>query len=258
MGSKTSTKTKRTPYDPTAVANANSTLAGANTAAQGTIAANSPALQAAIDRIQTNIAAPPAYLTGAREQLGKTIGGDYLDPSTNPHAAGIADLIAKRTQGGYNASFGASGRSHGGLAALLSSQGVGDALGQFYGNMYEQERGRQQQATMAAPAFHADEYTDMNALFPAVSNLAMLPLNAANAFGAGVTNVNAPYTTEKTTQKTGGMGGLLGTGLGLASMIGGAFFPPAGLLPAGAGGALGGISNPYGMGGLSGMMKVLG
>lgn len=258
MSSKTKSKTTRTPYDAAAVASANAGLADANRQAQATIAQFSPALTGAINNIQAKIASPPGYLTSARQTLDNTIRGDFLDPSTNPHAAGIADLIAKRTQAGYNQTFGASGRSRGGLAALLSSQGVGDALGQFYGNLYEQERGRQQQAVGMAPGFHADEYTDLNALFPAVSNLAMLPLNAANAYGAGVTNVNAPYTTEKTTQKSGGLGQVLGTGLGLAGMIGGAFFPPAGLLGGAAGAGPGGISNPYGMGGLAGMMKVLG
>ncbi len=259
MSSKSKTKTKVTPYDPAAIAAGQGALNSGFDAAKATQAQFSPVINAAISQIGQQIGNPPAYQTDARQTLDNTIRGDFLDPATNPHAAGIADLIAKRTQGGYNASFGASGRSHGGLAALLSSQGVGDALGQFYGNLYEQERGRQQQAVGMAPTFHQDEFTGINNLLPAVSGASNMPLNTAGAFASGIGNLIQPYATTNTTQKTGGLGQVLGTGLGLASMIGGAFFPPAGILGGAAGGLGGGaISNPYGMGGLSGMMKVLG
>ena len=96
------------------------------------------------------------------------------------------------------------------------------------------------------PAFHQDDYTDINALFPAVSNTAMMPLNAANAYGNGVTTVNSPYTSETTTQKTGGLGAVLSPILGLAGMVGGAMLPGgglAGLLGGGAGTAGGLIKN---------------
>lgn len=256
MANKTKTKTKVTPYDPAAIKAGQGALDSGFAAAQARQAQFSPAIDAAIAQIGQNIAAPPAYQVSARDQLNKTISGDYLGPETNPHAAGIADLIAKRTQGGYNASFGASGRSHGGLAALLSSQGVADALGQFYGNLYEGERGRQQQAIGMAPAFNQDEYTGLNNLIPAVNNASMMPLNTAGAYASGMGNLIAPYATTKTTQKTGGLGSVLSTGLGLAGMIGGAFLPPVGML----GGAMGGltntmdaaggaISNPWGMAG---------
>lgn len=235
MGGKTKTKTKVTPWGPAegSIKGALAGLDSANATAQGTIAQWSPALNAAIGQIQSNIAHPPQYTTDARTQLDKTINGDYVN--SNPYTEGMAKLIADKTQGGYNASFGASGRTHGGLAALLSGQGVGDALGTFYGNQYEGERGRQQQAIMASPAFHQDEYTDINQLFPAVQNTAMLPLNAANAYGSGVTNVSSPYNTTNTTQKkTMGLADIIG----MAAQVGGAFMgvPPVGLM-----GGMGGI-----------------
>ncbi len=263
MSSKSKTKTKVTPYDPAAIAAGQGALNSGFDAATATQAQFSPVINAAIARIGQQIAAPPAYQTDARQTLDNTIRGDFLAPDTNPWAKGIADLIAKRTQGGYNASFGAAGRSHGGLAALLSSQGVGDALGQFYGNLYEQERGRQQQAVGMAPAFNQDEYTGINNLLPAVSGASNMPLGTANLYAGGLCSLIAPYTTTNTTTKKGGLGQTLATGLGLASMIASPFFPPAGMLggaagAAGAAGPLGAISNPFGSGGLSGMMKVLG
>lgn len=245
MGGSTKQTTTRTPYDVGAVASANSTLANANTQAQGTIAQYSPALNNALNGIQKNIASPPAYLTDARNQLDKTINGDYLSPDSNPYTSSIADLIAKKTQGSYNTTFGASGRSHGGLAAQLSTQGVGDALQSFYGNQYNNERSNQMQAVGAAPSFHADENTDANALFAGVHNLAMMPLDAANAYGSGVTTVNSPYTTDTTTTKQSmGLGQVLGMAAQVAgaAMTGGASLLPS-ALSAGAG-ALGSLTSP--------------
>lgn len=211
MGTKQTQKVA--PYDPAAIKAGQTALDTGYGATQASLAKYSPALDAAIGQIGKNIAAPPAYLTDARGQLDHTINGQYLDPASNPYAGGMADLIAKRTGGQYNQTFGASGRAHGGLASMLSGQGVADALGSFYGGIYENERGRQQQATFAAPSFHQDEYTDANNLIPAVSNVSMMPLGAANTYASGMGNLIAPYTT--TTQKQSGLGTILGPALGL-------------------------------------------
>lgn len=239
MSSKSTTKTTNTPYDTGAIKASTDALSGAYGQSQNTIAQNSPALQTAINQIQHNIAAPPQYATDARAQLDKTINGGYLDPASNPYAGGMAKLIGDRTQGNYNATFGASGRSHGGLAALLSGQGVADALGGFYGNIYNTERGNQQAATMAAPAFNQDEYTATNALFPAVSGATMLPLNAANSYAGGTGSLLSPYGTQTQTQRQSMLPQLIGA----AAMIGSSFIPGAG--------ALGGLSGLMGGGGIA-------
>lgn len=220
MSSKSSQTTKTTPYDPTAIKGAEGNLSSAYGQTQGTIAQYSPALNQAISQIQQNIASPPQFMTDAASNLDATINGKYLDPSTNPYSAGMAKLIADRTQGEYNSTFGGSGRTHGGLAALLSGQGVGDALNNFYGNIYNTERGYQNADTMGAPAFHQGQYTDINELFPAVQNTAMLPLNAANSYAGGLSGLISPYTTQKQTVKQG-FG--LQQALGLAAMAAGAF-----------------------------------
>lgn len=239
MSKKTKTKTTVTPYDPAAIKAGQGALDSGFAQAQATQSSLSPMITAEIARLGQQVGNPPAYQASARTQLNDTINGKYLDPASNPHAAGMADLIAQRTQGGFNATFGASGRSHGGLAALLSSQGVGDALGQFYGNMYEGERGRQMQAIGMAPTFAQDEFTGINNLLPAVNNASMMPLNTANSYAQGMGNLIAPYATTNTTQKTGGLGQVLSTGLGLASMIGGAAMGmPPGMMSMGGGGGL--------------------
>lgn len=233
MSKKSKSTSKVTPWDPAAIKRGTGALDSGYGQAQGTIAQWSPALNQAISQIQTNIAHPPSYVTDAQAELDKTIKGDYLSPDSNPYASGMAQQIADRTQGNYNATFGASGRAHGGLAALLSSQGVGDALNNFYGNIYNTERGRQTAATMAAPAFHQDQYTDINELFPAVQNTANLPLAAASQYAGGLSGLLSPYTTTKTTQKQSMLPALLG----LAAQIGGAAFGVPGMGSLGGGGS---------------------
>lgn len=247
MSSKSTTKTATTPYDPAAIKAGESALSGGYGSAQGTITQWSPALNQAISQIQQNIASPPQFMTDARNNLDKTINGYYLDPSTNPYSAGMAKLIADRTQGEYNTTFGASGRSHGGLAALLSSQGVGDALGSFYNNIYNTERGYQNADTMGAPAFHQGEYTDINELFPAVQNTAMLPLNAANAYAGGLSGLLSPYSNQKTTQKQSPG---LAQYLGLAAQLAGAVASGGATLPMmGASMAMNSMQQPVGVSG---------
>jgi hypothetical protein len=247
VSKKTKTKTKTTPWDPAAIKAGESALQSGYGQAQGTIAQYSPALNSAIGQIQQNIATPPSYVTDARNELDKTIKGDYLDPSTNPYSEGMAKLIADRTQGNYNATFGASGRAHGGLAAQLSTQGVGDALNSFYGNIYNTERGRQYGATLAEPGFHQDEYTDINQLFPAVANTANLPLNAANTYAGGLSGLLSPYNTSTTTQKQS----MLPQILGLAAQAAGAFATGGASLAGGAGGLGGLLAAPMATTGLS-------
>lgn len=239
MGSKKTSTTKSTPWGPAdgAIKGALGSMTAGNANAQAMYDQFRPAQTAAIQQISDRIAAPPAYVTAARDQLGKTINGDYI--GANPHTSAIADQIAQRTGAQYNSTFGAAGRAHGGLAALLSGQGVGDALQSLYGNQYNAERGMQQQAIMAAPGFHQDENTDIQALFPAMNNAAMGPLQAASLYGQGVNNVAGQYGTQKTTEKTP-FG--LAQAAGLAMQLGGAI---------GTGGASLGMG---GMGGLSGIL----
>jgi hypothetical protein len=254
MSTKTKTTSSNTPWAPAQpyITSSLSALQGANQQGQANLNANMGGLNAAIANVNQSVAAPPAYLTDARSQLDKTINGDFVN--SNPYTSDIANQIAAKTGAQYNSTFGAAGRSHGGLAALLSGQGVGDALQNFYSNQYNTERGLQQQAMMAAPGFHQDQAgTDINALLPGIQASAMLPGQVAGQYAGGVAGATSPYVQNTTTQKTGGLGQILSTGLGLAAQVGGAFMGmPPGL---GAGGGLGGLAgliNPSQIGNFGG------
>ena len=247
MGSKTKTKTDVAPpsWALGTIKGALGSETDAFNSANDTLKQYAPYQKDAIDFAHNNMTNPSAFTTDAQGLLDNTINGQYLTPGTNPYEAGMAKQIADQTGGQYASTFGASGRAHGGLAALLSSQGVGNALDNFYGNIYEQERSRQQQAMMAAPAFHADQFTAANEMFPQINATAMGPLQAAALYGNSVAGTVGPYGTTTTTQKTPfGLQQAIGLGMMGASMIPGV----GNILGLGGAGAYG--ASPFGMAGL--------
>jgi hypothetical protein len=248
-GKKTKQTTTTTPWAPAqpSITGALTGLDAANQNATQAIQQFTPSLDAAISKATGTMNNPPQYLTDARTQLDKTINGDYVN--SNPWTGAMADQIAQKTGAQYNSTFGARGRATGGLAALLSGQGVGDALANFYGGQYNMERGIQNQAIGAAPAFHQDEYTDANNAANLINQRVMLPLTAANSYGAGVTQVSSPYNTSTTVQKQSG--GMMQQIIGLGLMAAGAATGNPALMMAGSGMAGGG-------GGGGGMMGLLG
>lgn len=237
MGSSTKkTTSDNTPWAPAQpfVLDSFGALQNANNRSQANLNVAQPYIDSAIQRIGANITAPPSYNATARRELERTINGDYVN--SNPHTGGIADLIAAKTGAQYNSTFGAAGRSRGGMAALLSGQGVGDALRSFYSDTYNNERQLQQQAIMAAPGFNQDEYTAINNFMPVAQASTLLPLQGATAYSGGVANAAAPYVRNVTTERTTpsllsqiasgvgivsqGLGAALGGG-GMAGMMGG-------------------------------------
>ncbi len=249
MGSKKKTTTKSTPWGPAegAIKGSLASMTAGNANAQATYDQFKPAQTMAVQQIVDRMQAPPSYAVDARSQLGKTINGDYVN--SNPHTGAIADLIAQKTGAQYNSTFGAAGRAHGGMAALLSGQGVGDALQSFYSDQHGRERGMQQQAIMAAPGFQQAENIDAQALFPMINNMAMGPLQAAALYGQGVNGVAGQYGTQKTTEKTP-FG--LQQAIGLAMMAGGAATGNPMMMSGGAGMAGGGGSSGGGYTGVGG------
>lgn len=250
MSTKKTTTSSNTPWAPAQpyITDSLGAMQTANNQGQATLAANMPGAQSALTGAINTANHPPAYATDARAQLDKTINGDYVN--SNPYTGAIADLIAKKTGAQYDSTFGAAGRAHGGLAALLSGQGVGDALQSFYGSQYNNERGMQQQAIGMAPSFNQDEYTGVNNIVPAMTGMAAAPGQIAGQYANGVTNATSPYVQNKTTQTSGGLGQILATGLGLASMVAAPFTGGASL---GMSGLMGGMGA-----GLGGAGKFLG
>jgi hypothetical protein len=261
--SKTTTTVAPPSWAQGTITNALGAERGAYNQGSGLFSQFEPAIKTAIGNTAALAAKPPQFQLDAQNQLDKTINGDYLTPDSNPYEAAMGKQIADQTTANYNTAFGGAGRSHGGLAALLSSQGVGNALDNFYGNIYNQERGLQQQATLNEPSLNADQYTGANNLISETQAASMTPEQLAALYGSSVAGTVGPYgtTTQKTTQPFG-LSQLLGLGL----MAGGAIMgsPSAAMgganmaSAASAGSGLAGLippitipSSPYGNAGLS-------
>lgn len=116
---------------------------------------------------------------GGSEQMLKTIRGDYLNPDSNPYLAAtykaasrpMVEQFRDATMPGIDSSFIKSGR-YGSGAYADQQQKAQDVLGRnlgelatgIYGQNYQQERGRQDQAVANAPAYAQSDYNDAQAL----------------------------------------------------------------------------------------------
>lgn len=83
------------------------------------------------------------------QQLGATIGGDYL-AGGNPYLDDVVARSQRSAQSGINATFGGAGRTGGGLHQQALATGMGDVAAGIYAPAYEAERSRQLGAAMGA------------------------------------------------------------------------------------------------------------
>jgi hypothetical protein len=117
-----------------------------------------PYVKPALDKYSTDLQNyqidPYGVMPSAMKEFQNTIGGMYLDPSTNKYLEDYFRLGAERIKGSLSPSFGhmqAFGQHSGYNEAL--SRGLGDFSTGLYGGAYNKERDRQSQLTAAAPAF---------------------------------------------------------------------------------------------------------
>lgn len=225
MGGSTKTKTTVKPSKLTApyVSSNLANLQDSYEGSKDTTARLGPVLSNLTDYVNNIVNNKPAYMQTGEDQLNKTARGDYVN--SNPWLDNIAQQTGDQAQAGYNSTFGASGNAHSGLAALLSSQGVANAIAQFRGGEYDRERSLQQQAIGATPAFYQNSFAGVNPLIAAANAENTLPIQNAVNYSNAMTGATAPYTTTKTKQSSGGgLGSIIGgaLSLGLAPFTGGA------------------------------------
>lgn len=136
--------------------------------------------QTAAFKATGDVAASQAPLfAGSREELMKTVRGDYLDPNTNPYLKKTYDAAAADMTDAYRtgtapmlgveaAKSGAFGGSDYNEAAALSRYGYRRNLENLatdvYGGNYAAERGRQLSAEGMVPGMAAAEYMPSQAL----------------------------------------------------------------------------------------------
>lgn len=187
-------------------------------------------------------------LTDANSTLDDFISGKML--GANPYASSLADQVAGKANNSWASTTGASGRSGGGLAALLQGQGVGDALQEFYSNQYNTDRANQLQAIGLSPSIQSAQLAPYSTLGQLGALAVGLPQQVSGNYASQVQGIAEPYKTTTTkTKQGGGIGSILGPALGIA----GSFLMP------GVGTALGSAVGGAAGGGLaSGIGSALG
>lgn len=186
----------------------------------------------------------------SQSQLTATARGDYLDPSTNPAwapmAQSITDAYSKGTAAQTDAAFARSG-AYGGSAyrdqTQTNQKALGDSLATASGNLYNSERLNQLRATGQAPEMATADFQNAQALLGVgdtyrqntqeglnqqyqtwlqqqqwpYQNLDVLSNAIRTSMGGGGSSTTTqpdPYRSNPTAGALGG--GLLGYGLGSA------------------------------------------
>lgn len=194
--------------------------------AQDAIKGAIPEIQGQYQNDQNNTLVPQA-----QGYLSQAIGGNFLDPSTNPHLGALTKSITDPVQARLSAQFGAAGRGNSGDAARYISEGMTSGLAAPLFSQYNTERGLQQNAAQMAPAMQAADSLPLDQMIQRLTQIGGLGRQGTT-------------TTEGTTTTTPSIGqtisGAALTGLGLMQGM-----PKFGL-SAGAPSMFGGMQTPAG------------
>jgi hypothetical protein len=148
------------------------------------------------------VASDQSSLNGAIAANDATVSGQYLTPDTNPYLADIARRVSGIAGANVNATFGGKGRSSGGLAGYYAGKGVTDSLTDLYGQQYDNERARQQQAIAQSVGLDQQRYAAPQALISAGQNISARPFDIAQQQGgilAQIARLGGTTTSNGTT-----------------------------------------------------------
>jgi len=117
------------------------------------------ALQLATARALSN-----PLLSSSQSEINKILGGDYLDPTSNPYSTALYNQIAGDVTSGVQSQFSKAGRLGSAANQGVLAEELGKVASQVYGDQYNRERDRMFQATQLAPQLAAADYQDIQAL----------------------------------------------------------------------------------------------
>ena len=122
-----------------------------------------PATQQALQMQESRAVAGNPLVTQAQNEIGATLGGDYLREG-NPHTTALTNRIAGDVRQGVDSSFAGAGRYGSGLHAQSLARGIGDAVAPIHYQNYARERGAMQDAAQLAPGLAREDYADIGQL----------------------------------------------------------------------------------------------
>ena len=120
----------------------------------------SPETQAALGT-QTDRAVQGNPLLGqAQDYTGDVLGGQYLDPASNPFFQGTMDSIISAIRPGVDSMFAGGGRAGSPAHAEALGRGVSRGAMPYFANEYGRERGIMEGAANRAPGLAREDYFD--------------------------------------------------------------------------------------------------
>lgn len=182
----------------------------------------------------TNRALQGSPLLGqAQGYTGDVLGGQYLDPASNPFFQGTMDSIVSAIRPGVDSMFAGGGRAGSPLHAEALGRGVSRGAMPYLSNLYQQERGIMEGAAGRAPGLAREDYYDIDRLrgvggirqAQAGENLADSmarwgfaqeePGRRAQAYISAISGIPTPLSSTTRTSGGGGGKGMDALGLGL-------------------------------------------
>lgn len=186
----------------------------------------------------------------AKGYLTDVLSGDYLSPDSNPFFGKTVDRALDKVQGRVNSAFGGAGRFGGGMNQQILAEELGNTANQMYSDNYNRERTAMDRGLLFAPQLANQDYYDIGQLqtvgaqkegraqdlinqdIAKYNYEAQLPFNALSNYNQLISGNYGGTQTSTSPYYQNNTAGLLGAGLGVASMFGGG----GGLLSFGNGG----------------------
>ena len=212
---------------------------------ESTVVPFAPETEAALGA-QGNRAMQGSSLLGqAQGYTGDVMGGQYLDPSSNPFLAGVSDAVTSQVRPGVDSMFAGSGRAGSPAHAEALGRGVSRGMAPYLFNEYGRERGMQEAAAGRAPSLAREDYFDIGQLAnvgatregkaqeqlqDSVSRWNFAQSEPTNRLAQYSNLIGGNYggtstATQTAQNQTNPLASILGAGLGLAGTVGG--FPTA-------------------------------
>lgn len=209
-------KKKKQTTDPSAYAKPYVTAAANNlqTAIQnnaGNVQAITGDLNTIRSQLGERLGAGSDLTNNAKSYAANVLGGAYL--GNNPYLDQMADLTRSNTMNTINSGFGRNGMAFGSDHSTNLGRGISEAeLALRYGD-YSKERDRMDSMAGQAGAIDTSDLVALPYYMQAAQLAAGLPTQDAQTYAQTMAGLMGNYTTSS--QKTGGLGSVLGGALGL-------------------------------------------
>ena len=129
-----------------------------------TVVPFAPETEAALGATSNRAFQGSPLLGGAQQYTGDVLGGQFLDPASNPFLANVSDSVLSAIRPGVDSMFAGGGRAGSPSHAEALGRGVSRGMAPYLFGEYGRERGFQESAANRAPGLAREDYYDIDRL----------------------------------------------------------------------------------------------